>query len=134
MSGRIRQDVLRDGRDPDWRLAWEEQLLSGQRRAVEDAVRKGAAVADSALRTYAVGLAKRRLRNLKWLTALIPLHLGLFAAWIYFTCVVADPRQFWCWIFVAIGLLWLIAVPWRVMNQRSRLIAAMEANQRGIYR
>ncbi|HJR46378.1 MAG TPA: hypothetical protein VJ927_12325 [Actinomycetota bacterium] len=81
-----------------------------------------------------MGLAARRLRNLKWLTALAPLHLALVAAWIYFTCVVANPPQFWCWIYIAIGGLWLIAVPWRVMNQRSKLLVAIEVNQRGLER
>ncbi|MDQ3987479.1 MAG: hypothetical protein M3280_13405 [Actinomycetota bacterium] len=129
MADRIREDLVRDGRDPDWRLGWEEHLRPDQRRAVEDALKHQAPVADQALGAYAVGLARRRLRALKWSVALAPLHIGLVALWIYFTCVAADPPQVWCWIYIGIGIVWLVAVPMRVTQHRSRLNAAAVANE-----
>jgi hypothetical protein len=65
MTDVVSEDSLRDGRDPDWRIAWEEYLTAEARQTIELAVKRGRRVKDPELRLYAVGLAARALRSMR---------------------------------------------------------------------
>ncbi len=124
----IRSEIVRQGRDPDWRLGWEEYLSSDARSSVELAVKQADCVTDPDLRNYAEGLARRRLRSFRWSIAFAPFHIALVALWIYATCVLADPPQAWCWFYIALGLIWLLVVPVLGLRRRRKLEAAVAAN------
>ncbi len=124
----IRAELVRDGRDPDWRLGWEEYLSSESRSSVQLAVKQARRVQEPDLRVYAEGLARRRLRSFRWSIAFAPLHVALVAVLIYMTCVLADPLQVWCWFFIAIACVWLFVVPVLALRRRRKLQAAVAAN------
>jgi hypothetical protein len=76
MGEPLRENYLADGRDLDWRLAWEERLSPRARREVEQAVKEGRVVEKTRLRMFAVGLARRHMRPARWYLLLIPLHFA----------------------------------------------------------
>lgn len=128
MADVIRPELLREGRDPDWRLGWEEHLSSDARSSVVLAVKNAQRVQEPGLRIYAEGLARRRLRSSRWSMAFAPFHVALVGVWIYATCVLADPPQPWCWFYIALGLVWLSVVPIVALRRRRNLESAVAAN------
>jgi len=124
----IRPEMVRDGRDPDWRLGWEEYLSPDARSTIQLAVKNAERVQEADLRVYAEGLARRRLRSSRWSIAFATFHVALLALWIYATCVLPDPPQGWCWFYIALGLVWLLVVPVVVLRRRRNLEAAVAAN------
>ena len=128
MANIIRPEFVRQGHDPDWRLGWEEQISAEERAEVKSALKQSRHVEDPNLRIYAEGLARRRLGSFRRSLAVIPLHVGLVAFWIYATCFVADPPRAWCWFDIAIGLLWLLVVPAIALRRYRTLKTALTVN------
>jgi hypothetical protein len=126
----VRQAWILQGREPDWRMGWEEYLSPESRREVENAVKRGRAVEDDDLRMYAVGLARKSMRRTRWMVLLVPVHLAIVSSWIYFACVRPSNGSFFCWFWVVIGILWLTFVPFRFVTQYRRMATAERANSR----
>lgn len=129
MTDRVKENYISEGRDPDWRLAWEENLSSEARTEIGQSLKERRRVANPDLLDYAQGLARRRLRSFRWSLAMVPLHMGLVTLWIYATCFIADPPQAWCWFYIGVGLLWLLLAPFLIRRRRSHLEAALKANE-----
>lgn len=65
MSGPVDPDVFA-GRDPAWRVAWENELDPTSREEVARAVREGVRIADTRLEPFVYGLIARRRRQNRW--------------------------------------------------------------------
>jgi hypothetical protein len=115
------------GRNPWWREAWEG-LDSEDRHEVEQAVRSGRRARDHLL-PYVYGLVALTRRRLRWAWLQLGVVETMVGVWVYFTCFRA-PQAF-CWLFVGIGALGLVAVPARVYSQSRRLEQAERANMWG---
>jgi hypothetical protein len=121
---------IRQGRNPEWRLAFEDQLGADARTGIRRAVRRGQSVPDPDEAAVAAGLARREQR------------VGLLQAWIFlpFQVVVASiwlagmlspqrrvPVAF-LWFWAAVWVTLVVVVPF-VLWRRFRLARrAAEAN------
>lgn len=56
-------DRIQQGRDPEWRLAFEDRLDGAAQARVRRAVKDGASVSDPDEAAIAVGLARREVRT-----------------------------------------------------------------------
>jgi hypothetical protein len=123
-------DRIQQGRDPEWRLAFEDHLDDAARARIRRAVSNGASVGDPDEAAVAVGLARREQRRL--------LLLGLVVLPVQLTVAVV-----WVWLFVAgrlsaaLGWFWVavLGVPMGVVPlvlRRRQQVArrAAETNQR----
>ena len=128
MANSIRRELVRQGRNPDWQRGWEQDLSPEARTEIRTALRERRRVRDPDLLDYAQGLARRRLRTFRWSLAFAPLHIGLVAAWIYATCVVANWAMGWCLFWVALGIVWLLVVPFIASRRLATLVGALQAN------
>lgn len=116
-----------EGRNPWWREAWEN-LTPSQRTAVADAMNLGRRVPSDDLLPFVYGLMAIEGRRLRWVWPYAVLLLAINTVWIYFTCF-RHPAPGWqCGMFVATGLLALIAAPLRIAWGRRRLRNAEQAN------
>lgn len=125
----VREAWVVEGRDPDWRIAWEEYLSAEARRRVETAVRAGRGIEDDDLRMYALGLARRSRRRERWMILLVPFHLALTGVWAYFACVLHALGSLPCWFWISTAVLWLTVVPFRLITRYRRLVAAERVNR-----
>jgi positive regulator of sigma E activity len=126
----VREAWITEGRDPDWRVAWEEYLSSEARQEVEDAVKAGRTVTDDDLRMYAVGLARKSMRQSRWMVLLVPLNLALVGVWIYFACVRHALGSLPCWFWATVGVLCVTALPLRLVTRYRRFAEAERANSK----
>lgn len=120
-----------EGRNPWWREAWEE-LPAADREAVKRAWKQGTRVPDDRLLPFIYGLIaiERRRRRWAWLGWL---SLGLLAGlWTYLTCV-RVPSAF-CWVYTAIDIVWIAALPTRLVLSERRVRRAEGANLSGARR
>jgi hypothetical protein len=128
----VREDMVLQGRNPDWRTAWLGGLGPEDRREVRQAIRYGRRVSDSRLAPFVFGIGAQWRR---WIWA-IPvgglLQLALISIWIYMSCVVHWETLFYrfsCGLYVLMALVWLVAVPMFLRHRFRRLRQAEEANR-----
>lgn len=116
-----------DGRNPWWREAWME-LSPSQRTAVWDAMNLGLRVPDDALLPFVYGLMAIERRTLRWIWPRFIWVEAISALWIYVMCFRRAAPGWECWMFLAIALAGLIALPVRIAIGKRRLRNAEEAN------
>jgi hypothetical protein len=123
-------DRVQQGRDPEWRLAFEGRLDDAARARVRRAVKNGESVDDPEQAAVAAGLARRDQRRLLLLAlVLFPAHLVIAGLWVRLFLVGRLPAPFgWFWV---AWLLVLIAVVPFVLRRRHHIAGrAAEANER----
>lgn len=117
-----------EGRDPWWRMASEESLTAQERRRIQRAVRTGARLNDPSLEPVLIGLIARERRSLRWRMLLLwPVSVAITAVWVWETMVVRPSN--WRWMWTALLLLVVLAVPPRVLILRKRLARADPSNR-----
>jgi hypothetical protein len=76
-------DRIRQGRDPEWPLAFHDRLSDAARARVRQAVRRGGSLADPTEAAIAAGLARRQQRMLlRQAWVVLPLQVGLTVTWL----------------------------------------------------
>ena len=71
-------DKIQQGRDPEWRLAFEDRLDDAARVRVRRAVKNGSSVSDPDEAAIAVGLARREERTVLRLgLILLPVQIAI---------------------------------------------------------
>jgi hypothetical protein len=75
--------VIQQGRDPEWRLAFEDRLDEAARARVRSAVKNGESVDEPNQASIAAGLARREQRRVLLLgLVLLPVQLGVAVFWV----------------------------------------------------
>lgn len=123
-------DRIQQGRDPDWRLAFEDELDDAARARVRRAVRNGGSVDDPDQAAVAAGFARREQRRVRFLGLfLLPVQLAVAVTWVGLVVAGRLPAVFgWFWI---AALLVLVGVVPLVLRRRHHLAGrAAEANER----
>lgn len=120
--------LVSEGRDPAWRIAWEDHLSPKERRSVRTTVKARLPASEENLRRYAAGYARRLLRWNRRMTRLIPINVGVVGLWIYLACFTGSSESLPCWLWVIAGVLWLTLLPVWLVIQRRKLLRAVEAN------
>lgn len=127
MDDAVREDYVREGRDPDWRMAWEA-LSNNSQQEVNQAVQRGEAVSRPGLRMFAVGLARRSRRYARWAALSVPFFLALNGAWIYYACLTGPYSIGWCAFYVVMAAAWGLAVPLLLIRRFRRNKRAEQLN------
>jgi hypothetical protein len=111
-------DRIRQGRDPQWRLAFQDRLDEAARARVRHAVRRGGSVADPNEAAVAAGLARRRQRMLRCQALIVlPLQVGLALTWLLVLLPPAQLPAAFRWFWVAVLIL-LVGVAPLVLRHR----------------
>jgi hypothetical protein len=111
-----------EGRDPWWRMAWEESLTAQERRRIRRAVRTGTRLNEPALEPVLIGLIARERRSLRWRWLLWPIQVTIPAAWLWATAVVHPSG--WRWMWWPLLALAVVGVPAAMLIRRRRLARA----------
>jgi len=125
-------DRIRQGRDPEWRLAFEDRLGADARTRIRRAVKGGQSVADPDEAAVGAGLARREQRYVL-LHARIFLPIQVVFASIWLAWMLSPQRRapvgfLWFW---AAGWVTLVVVAPLVLWRRFRIAhRAAEANDR----
>jgi hypothetical protein len=123
-------DSIQQGRDPEWRLAFEDRLDDTARARIRRAVKNGESVGDPDLAAVAAGLARREQRRvLLQGLVLLPVQLVMAVVWVRLFLLGQLPDAFgWFWV---AALLVLIGVVPFVLHRRHQVAGrAAEANER----
>jgi hypothetical protein len=125
-------DRIRQGRDPEWRLVFDDRLDNAARDRIRRAVRAASAVADPDEAAVAAGFARREQRRV-WFLGLIVLPLQLAMALVYVVSFLAGTLRLpaavgWFWVAVLLVLVGAVPVALRRRYQRAR--RAADANER----
>jgi hypothetical protein len=123
-------DRIQQGRDPEWRLAFEGSLDDAAQARVRRAVRSGDSVEDPEEAAVAVGLARREQRRvLRLRLILLPLQIAIAVVWVLLFVVGRLPAVFG-WFWVAVLFVLMAVVPF-VLRRRDHVARrAAEANER----
>ena len=123
-------DLIQQGRDPDWRLAFEDRLDDAARARIRRAFRSGGSVGDPDEAAVAAGFARREQRRVLVLgLILLPIQIAIAAVWVRFFLVGALPAAFgWFWVAVLLALVGV--VPFVLRHRHHVARRAAEANQR----
>ena len=118
--------VIQQGRDPEWRLAFEDRLDEAARARVRSAVKNGESVDEPNQASIAAGLARREQRRVLLLgLVLLPVQLGVAVFWVRLFVTGRLPAVFgWFWIAV---LLMLIGVVPFVLRRRHQVASRAAA-------
>ena len=96
---------IRQGHNPEWRLAFEDRLGADARARIRQAVNRGQSVADPAEAAIAAGLARRDQRAFRLHGFIVlPLQVGIASVWLAW--MLDSQRR------VPVGFLWLWATIW----------------------
>ena len=88
-------DRIQQGRDPEWRLAFEDRLEEAAQVRIRRAVKSGAGVSDPDEAAIAVGLARREGRTVLRLgLILLPIQVAIAVMWVFFFVAGALPAVF----------------------------------------
>jgi hypothetical protein len=122
-------DRIQQGRDPEWRLAFEDRLDDARAR-VRRAVRSGGSVRGPDEAAVAAGFARREQRRVRLLgLILLPIQIAIAAVWVRFFLVGALPAAFgWFWVATLVVLVGVAPFVLRRRHQVAR--RAADANQR----
>jgi hypothetical protein len=111
-------DRIRQGRDPEWRLAFQDRLDEAARARVRHAVRRGGSVADPNEAAVAAGLARRQQRTLLCQALIVlPLQVGLTLIWLFVLLPPAQLPAAFRWFWAAVLTL-LVGVAPLVLRHR----------------
>lgn len=122
-------DKIQQGRDPEWRLAFEDRLDDAAQARVRRAVKNGASVSDPDEAAIAVGLARREERTVLRLgLILLPIQVAIAVVWVFFFVAGGLPTIFG-WFWVAVLLVVMVVVPFMLRRRRHVARQAVEANQ-----
>ena len=124
-------DRLRQGRNPEWRVAFEEQLNPAGRAEVRRAVTNGRVLHDPRQALLAVGLANRVRRRIALQTlVLLPLQL-LFALTWFVLSIPARPGLplLFAFYWGAAVVAFAVVVPLLLWHRRRMALRAAEANE-----
>ena len=122
-------DRIQQGRDPEWRLAFEDRLDDAAQARVRRAVKNGASVSDPDEAAIAVGLARREQRTVLRLgLLLLPIQIAIAVVWVSLFVAGALPAAFG-WFWVAVLLVLMAVVPFVLRRRRHVASQAVEANQ-----
>jgi hypothetical protein len=123
-------DRIQQGRDPEWRLAFEDRLDDAARARIRRAVSNGASVGDPDEAGVAVGLARREQRRLLLLgLVVLPVQLTVAVVWVWlFVVGRLSAALGWFWVAV-LGVL-MGVVPLVLRRRQQVAHRAAEANQR----
>jgi hypothetical protein len=99
--------VIQQGRDPEWRLAFEDRLDEAARARVRSAVKNGECVDEPNRASIAAGLARRdSVGSCSWGLVLLPVQLGVAVFWVRLFVTGRLPAVFgWFWIAVLLMLI-----------------------------
>jgi hypothetical protein len=123
-------DMIQQGRDPDWRLAFEDRLDDAARARLHWAVKNGESVDDPDQAAIAVGLARREQRRIQFLRlVLLPVQLVIAVVWVRLFVVGRLPAAFG-WFWVAVMLVLMVVVPLTLRRRHQVASRAAEANER----
>jgi hypothetical protein len=119
-------NLIQQGRDPEWRLAFEDRLDEAARARVRSAVKNGESVDEANQASIAAGLARREQRRVLLLgLVLLPVQLGVAVFWVRLFVTGRLPAVFgWFWIAV---LLMLIGVAPFVLRRRHQVASRAAA-------
>jgi hypothetical protein len=123
-------DMIQQGRNPDWRLAFEDHLDDAARAHIRRVVKNGGSVDDPDQAVVAAGLARREQRRVLILgLVLLPFQLVVAVIWLRLFVVGRLPAAFgWFWVAVLVVLIGVVPF---VLNRRHHLARrAAEANER----
>ena len=122
-------DRIRQGRDPEWRLAFEDRLDDAAQTRVRHAVKNGASVSDPDEAVIAVGLACREERTVLRLgLVLLPIQIAIAVMWVFSFVAGGLPAAFG-WFWVAVLLVLMGVVPLVLRRRRHVARRAVEANE-----
>jgi hypothetical protein len=122
-------DRIRQGRDPEWRLAFEDRLDDAAQARVRRAVKNGARVSDPDEAVIAVGLARREERTVLRLgLILLPIQVAIAVVWVSFF-VAGRLHAAFGWFWVAVLFVLMGVVPFVLRRRRHVARRAVEANQ-----
>ena len=107
------------GRDPAWRVAWEERLDDASRAMVLDALKNRTAVQDPKLAPFVAGLIARKRRGLRSSTALSVVVTLSTLFWVYATAVRRPSPLVVFWVAMLLACLTLL--PLRLWSARRAL-------------
>jgi hypothetical protein len=119
----VSDDPIRQGRDPAWRRAWEERLSSDERKAVEAHLARRISL-DEPLLSIAIGLAHRRLRQMRIQFLAVALHLPVSIFWVGTAC--SDGSAALCIFWVALAASFAVLLPVVLLRRRARLLEATD--------
>jgi hypothetical protein len=123
-------DRIQQGRDPEWRLAFEDELDDAARARIRRAVRNGGSVDDPDQAAVAAGFARREQRRVLFQgLALLPAQLAVAVVWVGLFVAGRLPTAFGrFWVAVLLVLIGVVPV---VLRRRHHLAGrAAEANER----
>jgi hypothetical protein len=123
-------DLIQQGRNPDWRLAFEDRLDEAARARVRRAVKNGQSVDDHDHAAIAAGLARREQRRVLFLAlVLLPIQLVIAGGWVRTFMLGALPNVLgWFWVTVLAVLIGIVPFTLRRRHQVAGRAAA--ANER----
>jgi hypothetical protein len=127
MDNRIRQ-----GRDPEWRLAFEHRLGVEARTRIRQAVNRGQSVTDPNEAAVAAGLARRDQRAAR-LHGFVFLPLQLVFASVWLVWMLGQSRRLpvaFLWLWAAIWIVLVGVAPILIWRRIRRARHAAEANDR----
>jgi hypothetical protein len=102
------EDKVRQGRDPEWRLAFEDRLGADARTRIRRAGKRGQRITDPEEAAVAAGFARREQRAVL-LQARIFVPLQVVFASIWLALMLSPPRR------LLIGFLWVWAAAWAML-------------------
>jgi hypothetical protein len=124
MNNRIRQ-----GHDPDWRLAFHDRLDTAAQARVRHAVTAVDCLADPTEAAIAVGLARRQQRMLfRHALIVLPLQIGLAITWLWMLLPPARLPVAFRWFWVVVLTLLVGVVPLVLRHRYVEARRAIEAN------
>jgi hypothetical protein len=125
MDSRVQQ-----GRDPEWRLAFEHHLGADARTRIRRAVTQGHSVADPTEATVAAGLARRDKRAARRHGFIfLPLQVVFASVWLVW--MLRQPRQLpvsFLWLWAAIWIALVAGAPFLIWRRIRIAQRAAEAN------
>jgi len=123
-------DLIRQGRDPEWRIAFEDHLDDAAQSRIRRAVKNGESVDDPGQAAIAAGLARREQRRIQFLRlVLLPVQLVIAVVWVGLFVVGRLPAAFG-WFWAAVLLVLMGVVPFTLRRRHQVAGRAAEANER----
>jgi hypothetical protein len=124
-------DRIRQGDDPEWRLAFHDRLERAARARVRRAVSAGKRLPDPYEAAVAAGLACRQQRMLlRHALIVLPLQVGLTVTWLAMLLPPARLPAGFRWFWAVVLTLLVVVAPLLLGHRYLTARHAIEANQR----
>jgi hypothetical protein len=123
-------DRIRQGRDPEWRLAFHDRLDQAARARVRRAVRAAESLPDPREAAVAAGLARRQQRMLlRYALIVLPLQVGLAVTWLLVLLPPARLPTAFRWFWAVVLTLLIGVAPLLLRHRYLTARHAIKANQ-----